>query len=650
MSGPVVQSAADLPFRDLADIAAIEAVPIEDRLPFDNIYDLFRTAAAARGEADALVWLPNGRAADVPVVFSHADLLAEITRAANFLRSLGLVPGRAATLLLPNLPETVFFIWGAAVAGIANPVNPMLAASHIAAIMTAAESDVLVTAGPDVDPALWAKAVEVAQLHKIGAIVIVAGGIPADAPSGTMDYRQHAHRHAADHLLCEVPTADRVSCYFHTGGTTGVPKLAQHTHANQLATAWAINCLLKIRPDDRFLVGLPLFHVNAAVGTGLSVYFPGATVLLCGQQGYRNAAMLDEFWRIAASHRATYFSGVPTIFARLLDLLPEDLDVSTVRMAFCGAAPMPVPLFREFEQRTGIAVLEGWGMTEGCFGSSANPRDGVRKIGSVGLRLPYQEVRVAKLDDDGVLLGDCAVGEIGTLLIKGPNVFPGYKQAQHNTMAWPAPGFFNTGDLGRFDEDGYLWLAGRSKDLIIRGGHNIDPGSVEEVLHRHPAVELAAVVGRPHPDVGEVPVAFVVLKTGATVTGEELRVFARANVAERPAAPVDVMVVPTLPMTAVGKLYKPPLREDAARQAIEQALVEVVGVAASLFEVVARTDDAGAMRVEVGFRSAAAPDAELVAEVERLVGKFPGNFSVSQGGAFDPNLRGIHGEHEAGLE
>jgi len=233
---------------------------------------------------------------------------------------------------------------------------------------------------------------------------------------------------------------------------------------------------------------------------------------------------------------------------------------------------MPIEVFNEFERRTGITILEGYGLTEGTTASCINPRDGERRVGSIGIRFPYQDMKTVKLSADGTYERDCAVDEVGAICISGPNVFPGYRQERYNEGIWVEDGWLNTGDLGRQDADGYFWLTGRAKDLIIRGGHNIDPALIEEALHRHPAVALAAAVGMPDAYAGELPVAYVELKPGAEADAGELRTFAKETVAERPAAPAEVFVVDSMPVTAVGKIFKPALRHDAVRRVYEAAL------------------------------------------------------------------------------
>lgn len=548
------------------DVRRIEAVPVEERIGFRTLDAMLRASAARAPGDPALIWLPNGRADDAAETVSFAELEARVIAAANLFHLHGARPDAAVSILLPNLPETHYALWGGSLAGVANPVNPLLRPQQIAAIMAAAGSRILVTGAPGIAYDVAEKAEAVRALYPALETVISVG-------AGAESFTAACAAQPRDRLVSGRRIAgDDVSVYFHTGGTTGTPKLAQQTHWNQVFMAWTVGFVAGLTRDDRILTGLPLFHANAAVATGLGGMFSGAASILAGQQGYRDKGMMADFWGIVERHGATLFSCVPTILASLLETLPDGRDISSLRFALCGAAPMPVPLFEAFEAKTGLNILELYGMTEGAALSTANPRDGERRIGSIGLRLPYQGVRPAILDGDGCYIRDCADDEAGHLLLAGPNLFPGYRQAERNAGIWPQPGWLDSGDLARRDADGYVWLLGRAKDLIIRAGHNIDPAMIEEALHRHPEVELAAAVGRPDAYAGEVPVAYVALAPGATVTAEALRDFAREAVAERPAAPAEVIVVDAIPVTAVGKIFKPALRQDAARRALAAAL------------------------------------------------------------------------------
>jgi fatty-acyl-CoA synthase len=248
-------------------------------------------------------------------------------------------------------------------------------------------------------------------------------------------------------------------------------------------------------------------------------------------------------------------------------------DLSSLKVFVSGGSTVPVELIRRIETEIGVPVVEGYGMTEVHCYSTMNPMHGERRPGSVGLRLPYTEVRIADVAGDGTIRGDCPLGTIGHVLMRGPQVTPGYLDPRHDKGAMLADGWLDSGDLGRLDADGYVWLTGRSKDLIIRGGHNIDPIVIEEALVRHPAVETAAAVGLPDTYAGELPMAFVQLKPNATATAEELREFCRQEIPERAAVPVQVVPIPTMPLTGVGKIFKPALRLDAAQRAFDAALM-----------------------------------------------------------------------------
>jgi fatty-acyl-CoA synthase len=454
--------------------------------------------------------------------------------------------------------------------------------------------------------------------------LFAVGAVPPEKHHGepdVLDFDAELARQPADRLVSgRVIEPHEICAYFHTGGTTGSPKLAQHTHWGEVYQAWVLARLIGLGTSDTMLLGLPLFHVNAVIVTGLSPFYAGASTVILSPTGYRNPEVIRSFWKIVERYRATVFSGVPTIYASLLNVPLAAADVSSLRFGVCGAAPMPVELFQNFERATGIKILEGYGLTESTCAASFSPGDGERRIGSIGIRFPYQLMKCVKLDNEGKYTGDCKPGEVGVVAISGPNVFPGYKQAKFNKAAFVEPGWLNTGDLGRQDEDGYFWLVGRAKDLIIRGGHNIDPGQIEEVLHRHPAVALAAAIGKPDAYAGEVPVAYVQLKPGVSATGEELCDFAKSRVPERPAAPVEIFVVEKIPLTAVGKIFKPELRYDITVRALGEALkpLEVEGISS---RVTAGPHDSHGLlaRVEVSAQDTAAAEAK----VRRLLGAYP---------------------------
>ena len=561
------------PLRNLADIEALEKVPLDDRIgQFRSTFDVIRASAERHPDKAALHFIPNGTADEEPVTLSYGELTRKIFQAANAFADLGVGPEDSVSFLMPNLPETHPTLWGAETAGIVNPINPLLEVDAISDIADAAGAVVLVAAGPTVSEEIWDKAREVHNRLPNLKAVLQIGGQANEAP-GIIDFGSALEAQPGDRLVFDRRIdPDDTAAWFHTGGTTGLPKLARHTHSAEVYNAWVLAEIEDHGPDDVLMCGLPLFHVNAVMVTGLAPFMVGATVLLPSTMGFRDPNVISHFWRLIERYRVCLFSGVPTLYASLLQVPVEGCDLSSLRYGICGAAPMPVELFKEFEDRTGLRILEGYGLTESVCVASLNPRDGERRVGSIGMRIPYQEMKSVRLNTDGGYLGDCEIDEIGTVVIRGPNVLTGYKRSSDNRGAFIDDDWFVTGDLGRMDGEGYFWLTGRSKDVIIRGGHNIDPAVIDDALVSHPDVALAAAVGRPDSYAGELPVAFVTLIPGGRATPDELMAYAADIITERAAVPKSIHILPELPLTAVGKIFKPALRWRAAQMILEDAL------------------------------------------------------------------------------
>lgn len=566
--------------RSISDIEAIEALPLLDRGLPPTTYDVFVAGAKRWPNRKALSFFLTADAYQRASTWTYAELLAEITQTANALHALGVSAEHPVAYVLPNLPETHFTIWGGEAAGVVLAVNPMLEPDLIVEILCAAKVRVLVTLAPFPGVELWAKlAPHLSALPELRVVALIdlmshVGGAATASPVAAVrlpnpnveivDFRAATAAQPTDRLIApRALTPESVSSYFCTGGTTGAPKIAVRRHGNEIFDAWAAAQVFGDRETQRtYLCGLPLFHVNAQLATGLLPWLNGHHVLLATPEGYRSKNLIARFWEIAAHYRIATFSGVPTIYAALLDVPIGDNDLSSLEYAACGAAPMPAKLIEAFEAKTGLKIIEGYGLTEGACVSSLNPPDGERRAGSIGLRLPYQEMRAVVLDGAGKFLRTADIDEIGTIVIQGPNVFAGYLDSRHNTDLWidiEGSRWLNTGDLGRQDAEGYFWLAGRRKELIIRGGHNLDPKLIEDALHRHPAVAMVAAVGSPDIHAGEVPVAYVQAKPGIAVSEQELMEFAATHVPERAAIPKHVRIVPSLPVTGVGKIFKPEL-------------------------------------------------------------------------------------------
>ena len=613
----------NIPIRTLADIEAIEReMPWEQRVPFASAYELIADVTQRMPDKPAILFLPNGALDDVPVTVTYAELLRQMTRTANLLHDLGIGPGDAVSILLPNLPQMLVLLWGGGATGIMNPINPMLRAPQIAEIIQAAGSRVLVTTGPGTE--LWDKALTaVRMLNAPVKMLCVGGAASAEAES----FDEALTRYPDERLLSGRKAGrNEIAAYFHTGGTTGDPKLAQHTHGGQIFQAW-MGLLLGAQDDDVVVVGLPLFHVAAAYCWGIVGLARGATLALLSPLGFRTAGVIPNLWKLIERLRATLVGIVPTVASALLEVPKAGCDISTVRRYGCGAAPLSPEVARAFSAYVGSALLEGYGLTEASGVTHCNPYDGEQRIGSIGLRGPYVEAKVFRLDEDQRLV-ECKPGQEGIIAVRGPTVMQGYRQERHNEGAFLPGGWLNTGDLGYVDEDGYFWLTGRAKDIIIRGGHNISPGGIEEALYGHSAVALVAAVGKPDAYAGEVPVAYVTLKPGMSADAEELRAFALERVPERPAAPAEIIILEQMPVTAVGKIFKPALRQDAAKRAIQAALSPLT-VEGQAVEVQLVPDERYGMLARITVRAASSGAREdLRRRIDALLARFIGHREV----------------------
>lgn len=599
-------SVTELPegISDLADVLRIEATPLARRGLPTSTYAALRQAAAARPEAVALAYFPGMEAMERPETWSFRAFAEEITRTANMLRAEGLGRDDVVAYLLPNLPQTHWTIWGGETAGIVMALNPALGAGEIAALLSAAGARMLVAAGPQIAPEIWEKAVAAAGATDCLRLVLKVGPVAPGERIGAVPVRDFDRLRAAapaGALSFAPPEAEDISSYFCTGGTTGLPKIARRSQRSEIFDAWAIAAAHPqlLHAGTVAFCGLPLFHVNAQLVTGLAVWMQGGAVVLGSAAGYRTPELLARFWEVVERFRVTIFSSVPTILSALLATPVEGHDLSSLEYAVCGAAPMPAALFGKFEAATGLKILEGYGLTEGACVSSLNPANGAPRIGSIGLRLPYQRMRAAELDAEGRFRRWCDTDEAGSLLLNGPNVFAGYVDPAQTAAARveiAGERWLNTGDLGREDGDGFFWLTGRRKELIIRGGHNIDPATIENPIHHHPQVALAAAVGRPDAHAGEVPVLYVQPKPGATLSPEEIVAWAEAEIGERAARPKAVHIIEAMPVTAVGKIFKPAL----VMREIESVLREAAaGAGVALAQVRVEQDPARGMLAHV---------------------------------------------------
>ncbi|MFE9442343.1 class I adenylate-forming enzyme family protein [Streptomyces sp. NPDC006602] len=454
--------------------------------------------------------------------------LKRVRSAAGVLRVHGIGVGDVVAVALSNRLELVVIMFAAWRLGAAvTPVNPGLTDDEARHQIEDSGAKVVIT-----------------DARGTGTLDVAAfAGTAAQAPDSVSPASDAQSPDAIS------PASDALALIIYTSGTTGRPKGVMLDHANIAAMCRMIVDGIGLDETDHSLLVLPLFHVNGIVVSVLSPLLAGGRATIAGR--FR----ASDFFASVEAARPTYFSAVPAIYAMLVSL-PDDVrpDTSSLRRAICGAAPMPAELITRFENRFGVPVVEGYGLSEGTCASTLNPPAGPRKPGTVGLPLPGQTVAV--MDAEGHLLD---AGSVGEVVVRGPNVMRGYLGLPDETARTVVDGWLHTGDVGRFDTDGHLVLVDRIKDMIIRGGENIYPKEIENVLHTHPAVLEAAVVGAPEPVLGEVPVAYVTLLPGAAATAEELVVHCRGSLA-RVKVPVSVVVIESLPKNPVGKIDKPRLR------------------------------------------------------------------------------------------
>ena len=554
------------------DVAAFEKIPYSERIAAASTFDAIRLGASVDPNAPAIQFLPNASAEDEPVVITHGQFIARVTQTANALHELGVGPNDVVSFMLPLLPQAFFTLFGAEAAGIANPVNPLLEPHQIAEILEAANTKVLVTLGPLPGTDIWDKVMKIrGGLKNLKAIIVVAG--PADEANGIYAFDALVAKQPHDRLLSgRTIKAEDTAAYFHTGGTTGTPKLVPHTHGNQVYQAWVCNVMLKSEPGANILFGMPLFHVGGSLTQTLATLAGGGCLVVLSPAGWRNPNSVRNIWPLVQRYRPSVLGSVPTVLAATLAVPTDGFDLSSLKIASGGGSAIPVAVCTALTQRHDVPVLEVYGMTETSSVHTISFVDRPVRLGSVGHPVPYSRVRIVKVDADGNYVGDCATNEIGVVAMAGPGVFSGYMMDEHNKGAFVEPGWVNSGDLGRLDDEGYLWITGRAKDLVIRGGHNIDPAPIEDVLFAHPSVAIAAVIGQPDAYAGELPLAYVQLNPGMSVQPGELEDWVRDRTPERAAVPVAIIALETMPLTGVGKVFKPSLRWDAAQRVFEQIL------------------------------------------------------------------------------
>ncbi len=583
---------------------AIEAeMPWDERSLSVTIYERLAKTAHEFSERPAFSYQITSGVKDKSVTLNWADTLMQVTRAANMFRAHGISENDVVAYVLPNCHETVFTLLGGMISGIVNPINPLLEAKQIAGILreTGAKAVVTLRAFPKSDIAQKVaeavkEAPDVQNVFEIDLLPYLTPPkswiVPLIRPKNPASQSHHAvvknfnqelAKHPGDALTFEDIQKDRVTAYFHTGGTTGTPKVAQHRASGMMYNGW-LGANLLFDEHDNVMCPLPMFHVFACQVIMMSQLASGAHGVYPTPAGYRGEGVFDNFWKLCERYKISFVIGVPTAFSALMQR-PVDADISSVKMAFSGSSPLPVELYKKFEQTSGVEIVEGYGLTEATCLVSCNPIGGEKKIGSVGIMFPYTDVKILLDTAEGPK--ECGMDEVGEICINSPGVYEGatYTEEEKNKDLYHFDCYLRTGDLGRIDPDGYLWITGRAKDLIIRGGHNIDPAAIEEVLAGHEAVAMAGAIGQPCAHSGELPCAYVELVKDAEVSEEELMQYARDHISERAAIPKYLEIMTELPKTAVGKIFKPDLRKSAIMRVYNREL-EQAGLNGRVFGVV----------------------------------------------------------------
>ncbi|WP_036502183.1 class I adenylate-forming enzyme family protein [Nocardia aobensis] len=485
---------------------------------------------------------PDGPAiADGSQSLTNAQLLDRVRAAAHHLRRLGIGQDDVVALRLRNRAEFVVLLFAAWRLGATiTPVNPSLTDIEVVRQLDDCGARLVV-----VDEGVAAAGD--APTLAVGDLESASSGLPGtQRRSATLDrfYRTVVER-------IEQPRVDSstLALLIYTSGTTGVPKGVMLDHANLDAMAAMGVQALQLEPADRCLLILPLFHVNGIVVSILAPLLAGAAVVIAGRFDPRS------FFDIVERERPTFFSAVPTIYS-MLAALPDHVrpDTSSLRFGICGAAPASAELLTRFEARYGFPLIEGYGLSEGTCGSTLNPLSGPRRPGTAGIPFPGQKIRI--IDDSGA---EVAPGVNGEITVRGRNVMRGYLGRPDDTARAIVDGWLHTGDIGHVDEDGYLTLVGRSKDMIIRGGENIYPKEIEDVLTRDPSVLEAAVIGIPDEKWGEVVVAYVQPRPGSTIDPTALKAVCDRHLTPYK-RPTSFIVAVTIPKNAVGKIDKVALR------------------------------------------------------------------------------------------
>ena len=475
---------------------------------------------------------------------TYSQLQKRLNQLANGLRKLGIAPGERVLIALDNCPEFILSYFAIMqIKGVLVPVNSHYTFNEFSTIVKDVSPVAVITDQPTI-PVFTELKAKIGSLREI--IIIRSPG----ANSGFLSFEQIIYDNEDSFNFTETYGRDEVVDLLYTHGPTGTPKAAVLTNNNLYSNAIAFAELCRLTPEDRSLLVAPAYHSAAQTCVMNASLMTGATIIV--HDGWTGPEVV---LRSIQEENITFFYGPPTIYALLVNY-PElqHFDTSSWRVAYTGAAPLPPEVFHEFEEKFGFQICEGYGLTETSPVVCANPVDGIKKLGSVGPPIPGVEVKIVDYEDKEV-----PTGQVGEIVVKGPNVMKGYYNRAEETNWVMRNGWFHTDDLGYMDSDGYLFVIDRKKDLIIRGGLNVHPREVEDVLYTHPKIFDVAIVGVPDLVWGEEVMAIILLRPGEEMDPKEVKDFCRDKLA-RYKIPRYVHFVDEMPKTSSGKILKNELK------------------------------------------------------------------------------------------
>ncbi|MFD0388381.1 AMP-binding protein [Tistrella bauzanensis] len=496
----------------------MERRPIEDYLTGGTVTAVLAYAAGRFADRVAMRYLEAPADLSRPLVeIGFAGLFDRVMRASALFQSLGVGRGGVVATLLSGLPQTLEIAWGAADAGIMMPVNPFLDPDIIGAMLARAGASVLCIEGPSGHDGTWEKLPAILAAAPCIRHVLVVGEGAGDAGDGLARHYEPLRDAVPPAAVSRsgAPAPQDIAAYFHTGGTTGQPKIARLTHHNIACMCVIAGFGAGLRAGDVVANGMPLFHVGGLMMGGFTPIAHGCTIVQLGRRGYRDPAVMAGLWAIVGAMRPDVMIGPPTVVAAATQSFDGLAGATGVRGWISSASALPVEVQRRFTARTGIPIRQAWGLTEATLVLTYMPASGDPVPGLVGLCMPWCRLKAVRLTPDGRIAQEMPAGQPGTIIARSPALFAGYLDPAANAGVLLPDGWLNTGDIGLIDAEGFVAITGRDKDVIIRGGHNIDPAMIEEPLNAHPDVALGAAVGQPDGRVGEVPVAFVMLKAGS---------------------------------------------------------------------------------------------------------------------------------------